>query len=495
MDEVEGAATPAEAAPARPPGGFARLVRDSAAYALGSVAGKIIGLVLLPITTRLLVPAEYGRLDVLSTLATALTSVGVLGLDVAATRLYPEVPDGERRRMFGTWTVLTLVVSAMVAGALAIAAPSISDLLFDTTSYAWAVALVGLYVVGNLFQVVGLTALRNLRRPFAYASVSTAAFVANGVLVVVLLRWRPEVSSAMAGMALGVVVGGALAMVVARRLVFGRPSGHHLRSLLRLGLPLVPALAVIWLGDFVNRAVLLADAGASEVGFLSVAVRFGSVGLLVVMGFQLAWHPLAFGMGQAPDALRRIADDGRRIMVGVALTVVPLGLVSPELLRIVSGEAYEPALPALGLSLVAAVATGLYTVATMPSAISQKMRDLGVSATIGGIVTIAANLVAAPLAGSGGTAAAMVLGQLAAVAVAIILARGRAPVPLAWGRISTISALATVVVLLATLPPGGASILVRAALGVVFVVVLAAEGSLGELARFVRQAPAQLRGR
>jgi len=477
------------------PHGFARLARDSVIYAFGSVTGKVIGLLLLPIVTRLLVPAEFGRLDVLSTLATALTSVAVLGLDVAATRLYPELEPAGRRRLFGTWTLIALGAGLPIAAVLGLASPTISQILFGTTGYALAVAMVGLYVIGNLLQVVGLTALRNQRRPFAYAGVSTAAFVVNGVLVALLLHWRPEVSSALLGMAVGVTVGGVAALLAARHLVFGRPGTTEARALFRLGLPLVPALATTWLGDFVNRIILLAEAGAAEVGFLSVAVRFGSVGLLVVMGFQLAWYPHAFGLGQEPAALQRIADDAKHIVVGVTLTVVPVGLLAPELLPFVSGAPYAPALPALGLSLMVSIGMALYTVATMPSALSQHMRDLGISGTAAAFVTIGANFPLARLAGSGGTAAAMVLGQLTGVAIAAWLARSRAQVPLAWSAMLIVGSAAAVVIGLATLIPGGAPILVRVGLAFAFLAVLAFEGSLGELIDFANRARGQLTAR
>ena len=69
------------------PAGFARLSRDSAIFALGSIAGKLVAVVTLPVFTRLMAPDAYGRLDLLSTLGSAAISVLSLGLDVAALRL------------------------------------------------------------------------------------------------------------------------------------------------------------------------------------------------------------------------------------------------------------------------------------------------------------------------------------------------------------------------------------------------------------------------
>ena len=88
------------------------------------------------------------------------------------------------------------------------------------------------------------------------------------------------------------------------------------------------------------------------------------------------------------------------------MAVVPLALLAPELVRLVGGTPYLPAVPAVGLLLVQSIAFALYLVATMGSALVHRMRDLGLSATIGALLGIAVNVWFAHLWGSTGTAAA-----------------------------------------------------------------------------------------
>jgi len=343
-------------------GGFAGLVRSSAVFALGAVTGKLVGLLLLPVLTRTLSPEGFGRLDVLSTLATTVTSVAVLGLDVAATRLYHDSSPAERRRLFGSWVLIAALVLVPVLLVLTAGAPLISRLLFGTAAEAIGVSMVGLYAAGNLYQVIGLTALRNQGRAKTYAIVSAGACLVNGVAVIALVSVHRGAGAAMAGMAIGVTAGGIAAVFLTRQLLVHRPSVPSSRALLILGLPLVPALAATWIGDFVNRAILLGAAGSAQVGLLSVAVRFGSVGVLVVTGFQLAWMPRAFALGRSGVALERIGREAERIVVAVATTLVPLAVLAPELLRLVAGGAYDRALPAVGFCLVTAIGLALVTV-------------------------------------------------------------------------------------------------------------------------------------
>ena len=90
MTETLGVVAAGDVLSVRP--GFGRLTRDSLVFALGAVAGKAIGFLMLPVLTRLLTPSEFGRFDVISALAGAGVSTLVLGMDVATTRLAFDEP-------------------------------------------------------------------------------------------------------------------------------------------------------------------------------------------------------------------------------------------------------------------------------------------------------------------------------------------------------------------------------------------------------------------
>ncbi len=464
------AVAPVVGAPPRT--GFRRLARDSAVYASGSVAGKAIGLLLLPVVTRVLGPGDFGRLDVLSTLQSAATSVLLLGLDTGATRLYADLGPLARRRMFGSWLAITTVLVVPLGLTLALFRVPVSQMLFDSDAYATAVAFTALAIVGATFQLVALTVLRNQGRPPAYALVSAGSLVVNGVLVIALLSWHTSVTVVMAAMAVSMTLGGIAGLAAAGRHSFAHPEREITRRLLALGLPLLPAVAATWVAEFANRTILLHRAGPVEVGYFSVAARFASVALLVVVGFQTAWQPKAFADGETdPAALRRVADDGARILATVAAAVVLLAAVSPELVRLAAGDEFAAALPAVGLSLVFALGLAAYHVVTMPSALNRRMRDLGIAAGVAAGTGVALNLWWSELAGSGGTAAAVAVGQFVGVAVGIALARRQAPVPYAWGRLGVLVAASATCACVATLPTGGASLAVRMGLVAAFALV------------------------
>ena len=454
-----------------------KLTGDAAIYALGAVTGKAIGLLLLPILTRALAPADYGRLEVLSTLGSALVSALLLGIDRAALRLSFTERDAGRRSTLATWYAVATALALPPALLLAVASAPLSVALFGDASYAGSVALVGWITLLGTYQIVALTILRAEGRAGAYAALSGGALVLNAALVVgIFASARVGIDVVLLAYAVSVGAAAVAGALLVRRVAFGRPTRSAARSLLALGLPLAPAVVIAWLAEFANRAIVLGVSGPVEVGYLGVGLRFASVAGLAVAGLHLAWEPHAYARSTAPDGLAGLAHDARRALVGIAVIVAAIALVSREALVLVAGASYLPALPALGFSSLAVLATAAFIIAMTPSLLAGAMRDVG-NATVAGIAAgLVATFVLAPPYGGAGAAAGIALGQLVAALAVARLGRGRTELQVAWRRAAPVRVAAAVVTLASTAvdaPPA-----LRALLAAAFGIVVLLEGSV-----------------
>jgi len=477
-DSVE-ALLEADAAVASP--GFAHLTRTSAVFALGAVLGKVVGLVLLPVLTRLLTPAEYGSMDVLMSLGTALTAGLLLGLDVAALRLYFDQPDREaRRRLFGTWYAIALAVTVVAGIVVALESGNISSRLFPGAGLQPAVLAISVIVVAQTLQVIALTVLRAEGRAGWYAAISGGVLVLYAALAVWLLHvWQADANAVLVAWALALVIAAIVGALLVRREAFGRPAVQLGRALLWLGLPLAPAVAASLGADFVNRTILLTAGGAADVAYFTVAVRFASVAGLAVAAFQLAWQPRAYAMGRTYAAGVRLAADARWIVAIVCAVVVALAVAGPELVTVAAGAQYITALPALGFSLVAVLGAALYLVASLPSAVVRMTRDLAVATGVAVAVAVVGNLVLAPLWHSTGTAAAVAAGQFGAVVVVGWLGLRRWRLPVDWARIGALVTVTAVSALACTTLVGNGQPIVRLILGIATFALIAWSVPLG----------------
>ena len=199
-------------------GQLGRLAGQSAVYGLGSLAARVASVLLLPLYTRYLTPADYGRVELVLALVLAVSVMAKLGLVNAFFRFFFDDDDLQRRReVFGTvmWG-LGGDRHGRVAAAWSRLAGPIADLLFDSRrrrrarrSSASAPSASGSSVLYEL-----LTALfRVQQRPVAYSIATLVNLFATVGCTVVLVVW---LDAGAEGLLLGNFLGTVRRLRVAR---------------------------------------------------------------------------------------------------------------------------------------------------------------------------------------------------------------------------------------------------------------------------------------
>src|SRR5512132_2725703 len=118
---------------ARLGGELARLGRHSLIYGLGGLVSRILAVLLLPLYTRYLTPADYGKIETLVALTTVLAIVLRAGISSAFFRFYFDSPEPERRRtVLRTSFWFTMATSTIGLAAVVALAVPISDALFGS---------------------------------------------------------------------------------------------------------------------------------------------------------------------------------------------------------------------------------------------------------------------------------------------------------------------------------------------------------------------------
>ena len=112
-------------------------------YGLGQALGRAVQLLLVPVLTRLLVPAEFGIAELIAGYMGTAILVLVFGMDGALARLFYEEQDREARiRMVSTSLVFRLAVSAAAAALVFLFAAPLSAGLLHGEGYrkylSWA---------------------------------------------------------------------------------------------------------------------------------------------------------------------------------------------------------------------------------------------------------------------------------------------------------------------------------------------------------------------
>ena len=368
---------------------------------------RFISVILVPVLTGVFPPVTYGSIELLIAAVTLLNIVFVLGFDTSIAILYFETKDQSRQRaIMTTGSVFAVGLSLLCIIILFPFAPFFSHLLFRTSSFTHAIQL-ALATIPFL-QLNGF-ALASLRYAFSKGryllSVILNVFLMISLTIFFLTFFSFGVSGYFLAWLLSASCSSLLTLALARRQYRFAFDKSVLRSLLRLGIPLIPAGLAGWSLALIDR-LFLNVLTPIELGWYSLAVKISSILGLCVAALQLAWGPFALSLSQRPEAKVIFVKVLTYFNVAGVLAAVALGLFAPEIISIVSQPAYVPAAKTVGLLALGLVAYGAYYIVSIGSFIAQKTSHISWTTTAAAIVNIALNFLLIPQWGMFGAAIA-----------------------------------------------------------------------------------------
>lgn len=111
-------------------------------FSIGSLGAALLNLILIPVTTYFLSPAEYGKTSMFFLAQTFLIYIIYLGFDQAFTREFHDQQTPVR--LMKQAMLVPLISSVVLIGGMVGFAPLISTILFADSSYTTAIYLLGI---------------------------------------------------------------------------------------------------------------------------------------------------------------------------------------------------------------------------------------------------------------------------------------------------------------------------------------------------------------
>jgi O-antigen/teichoic acid export membrane protein len=433
-----------ETAPASLGGQLGRLGRHSLIYGIGGLVSRIVAVLLLPVYTHYLTPADYGKIETLLALTTVLGIILRAGISSAFFRFYFDAEDDvARRTVLRTSFWFTMGAGTLGLLLLLVFAEPLSDFLFGTASAATLVRAAGvaLWAGVNYEQLTSLFRVEERSVAFVCASLANVFITICLTLVLVVSLDKGAV---------GVIVGnfsGTLIVYVAllgfRREQLGLQFDRDLlRRMNRFGIPLVPTALFLWVTNFSDRFFLVKLSDVSEAGLYSVGVRVASAMVLLLTAFRMAWPAFAYSIRDEDEAKRTYAYVLTYLTVVTAWMALALTLFAPWLVDVLAASRFAESYEVVGPLSFAAVAFAAYIVVAIGVGRTRRTQFNWIVTGAAAIVNVALNLSLIPPYGMMGAA-------IATVAAYVTMAVGMAwwsqriyPVPYQWRRVVTAAAAA-----------------------------------------------------
>jgi O-antigen/teichoic acid export membrane protein len=319
--------------------------RDAVLYGVGDALGRVVGLVMFPVLSRIFVPADYGSIDLLTVSFGFLMTALQFGVPSGVQRFYYRRDRAARRLMVTSSCLLLVIVAGVVGTVLCVTSPYLARLIPDS-GYPLqpAILVLGLSLPIAIANDQFVLLLRLDRRAIAFSGLSILRIVLTPVLTaiaVVSLDWGIT-GVFVAQLATYCALFGLL-LVMNRHQFTMRASLTDALAIVRFGLPGHPAILIRQGMNLLPRYLLAIFAPLQAVGLFGVALRLGGVQRIALEAFNRAWNPFAYANEGSKSEARiyELALKGAAAVFGIL--VLLLSLFAPEALRVLAPGEYGPA--------------------------------------------------------------------------------------------------------------------------------------------------------
>ena len=266
-------------------------------YGLGGIINKLIPLIMLPIITRLMPDTSYfGLSDLINTVVSFGSALAIMGMYDAMFRMFFEKEDfSYQQNICSSALGFTILTATVISLLLYIFRSFFSSVFFSDTQYKNLVFLSAISIwIGTTNTIVAApTRIQNKRQ--IYLSINIFASLASyAVSCILLLR-----GDYLMALPLGTLISSLIIEII--YLILNHNWFHikwvrlkSIKSMLVLGLPLLPNFLIYWIFNSCDRLMLAKFLGNDYVGIYAVGARLAHISQLIYTAFAGGWQYFAF---------------------------------------------------------------------------------------------------------------------------------------------------------------------------------------------------------
>ena len=343
------------------------LGKESMIYGIGSVITRFIGLFTLPLFTAYLKPEEYGVLAMLALLTMIAQPLFSLGLSAAMGPSYFE-SDNLLNKSKVVWTVFLInIVSAVILIAIAWLFPvMLGQLVLLPTEYTY---LVGISLTGCALTVLATSFTQRVqfeKQSKLYVMITLATVLIAtlvSAITVVFLEWGVK------GMVIGQLAGNIVTffafLLIGLKATKPAVDFIMVKELLRLGLPLVPSFALLFILMHANKFILESQLGLDAVGIYSIGFNLGMAIGIVTNGVATAWYPFFMSyINRQSEAREIFARIFTYYFIGAGFLCLLFFLAAKPAVMLLTTDAFHDAYAVVGFVAMAFFFQTLFSLLT-----------------------------------------------------------------------------------------------------------------------------------
>lgn len=319
--------------------GLLKQLRD---FAGGPLIGVLISMVTVPIVTRMVSPVEFGKSALFTLVQTFFSLIAFLGLDQAFVR-YFNTKEYDKKNLLYNSILFPLILCCLFIIGIIIFEKHLSFWLFEQNE-PLLMFLLCLFLPALLVNRFAFLIIRMNLRGKLYSLLSISTQIINFISLLILLYFfERSFRSIILATIISTLVNTFIAFMFTKdawslnKKYFDKTL---LKKLFQFGAPLVPATALSWVLDSVDKIGLKQWGSYEQLGLYAAAFKI--VALLTVLQtiFTTTWVPVAYKWYE--DKENVVKFDFVRILVLAIMAITFAGIVVlRDIVLLFLGPAYR----------------------------------------------------------------------------------------------------------------------------------------------------------
>ena len=391
-----------------------KVTADIAIYGIGGSLMQVVGLITIPIITRILNSTEVGSLDVINATTNFIHILLALHLVTGLMRFFYEVSEDskqDRKKMVSSVFWFTVMFSLVIVGTVSIFSQKLSKLLFSSEIYSDAILLATASLPFAAFKEIFASALRMQRKPIKYLIINLLhAIISFGLILIFILRFNQGIN----GYFTAQIISGIFVTIISawycRDLLGFTFSKKWFADIASYSLPMLPGGLLNWGMMSINRILLTQYTTETQIAYYSVATKTSKVIELAVSAFIMGWLPVFLANINSKSFHLKLDKVFRYYIYATISLSAFVTLFAKEFFYILAPTEYQVGVPLVALLCLKQALTGSTYTYTVGITQTKKSYFVSISTGIGVIGTILSSLLLLPKYGIFGAAVADVIG-------------------------------------------------------------------------------------
>ena len=395
---------------------FPKITGEIFIYGLGGSLAQFVGLVTIPIITRIFSSAEFGTVDVINATSGYFAVLITLNIGSGLMRHFYEISTEaakDRQKMVSSLVWFTIIFGGLVVFLGSLLSSNLSQLLFSRKDYALAISLALASLPFASLKEIFASVLRMQRKPINFLVLNILYAIINFLLTLLfVLGFKWGINGFFAAQIVSGVFISLASAWQCRDFVRFAFSKKWFYSMASYGVPMLPGSLLNWGMMSINRILLTQFTTESQIAYFSVATKTAKVIELAVTAFIMGWLPV-FLANINSESFHKKLDKVLRYYIYATLSLSALVTIfAKELFYVLAPPEYQVGSSLVALLCLKQAITGTTYIFTVGIVQSKKTYLVSVSTGIGIITTVLISLLLSPHYGIFGAAIADAVGIL-----------------------------------------------------------------------------------